>query len=97
MGKKKVPQEPPGDLFGEKGETSEQSFEELLARLEEIVNRMENGGLGLAESLKLFEEGTGLIKRLSAMLGDVREKVLMLVKNENGEQSLDDFTEEDTE
>ena len=97
MGKKKTPQDAPGDLFGERGEPAGQSFEELLARLEEIVNLMEQGGLGLAESLKLFEEGTGLIKRLSAMLGDVREKVLMLVKNENGEQSLEDFTGEDTE
>ena len=32
-------------------------FEKKLARLEEIVQKMEKGDLSLDESMKLFEEG----------------------------------------
>ena len=39
------------------------SFEEALGRLEEIVRHLEKGDLPLNDSLKLYEEGTGLIAR----------------------------------
>ena len=38
------------------------SFEESMARLEEIVTQLEKGEAPLEESLKLFEEGTGLVR-----------------------------------
>ena len=40
-----------------KKKNSEESFESLLDRLEEIVGKMENGGLSLDESMTLYEEG----------------------------------------
>ena len=36
------------------------SFEENMARLEEIVSQLERGDAKLADSLSLFEEGTKL-------------------------------------
>ena len=51
----KKSEESSSGLFGEQQNVSEQTFEELIARLEEIVNQMENGGLGLSESMVLFE------------------------------------------
>ncbi len=85
------------DLFGQTGAQgiNEQDFESLLSRLEEIVKQMESGGMTLSESLKLFEEGSALLKRLTAMLGEVREKVLMLVEGEGGKPELEEYTGED--
>ena len=37
------------------------TFEEKLARLEQIVQAMEKGDVPLEESLKLFQEGTSLV------------------------------------
>ncbi|MFC1512305.1 exodeoxyribonuclease VII small subunit [Candidatus Latescibacterota bacterium] len=96
MGEKKVPEDSSRDLFGGQEGANEQTFEELLTRLEEIVSQMESGGLSLTESMKLFEEGTLHIKQLSAILGEVREKVLMLVNRENGGQDLENYIGENT-
>ena len=41
-----------------------QTFEQEIARLEEIVAALEKGDAPLADSLALFEEGTKLIRLL---------------------------------
>jgi len=43
-------------------------FDEQLEKLKSIVEKMEHGGLSLDESLKLFEQGIGLSKRLLDIL-----------------------------
>ena len=42
------------------------SFEESLARLDEIVRHLEKGDLPLSESQTLFEEGTKQNRKLSS-------------------------------
>lgn len=59
------------------------SFEESLGRLEEIVRHLEKGDLPLSESLKLFEEGSGLLKNCSTMLDEAEQKVVKLKKGED--------------
>ena len=44
------------------------SFEEKLSRLEEIVAALEKGDVPLADSLRLFEEGTKLVNACSTEL-----------------------------
>ena len=44
------------------------TFEDNIARLEEIVTALEKGDAKLADSLKLFEEGTKLVHDCGAML-----------------------------
>ena len=39
------------------------SFEQAMARLEEIVRRLEQGDVPLEEALGLFEEGSRLVKK----------------------------------
>lgn len=56
------------------------SFEQSLQRLEEIVRHLEKGDLPLEQSLGLFEEGTGLIRRCGAMLDEAEQKVVQLRK-----------------
>lgn len=70
-----------------------QSFEENLARLEEIVSEMEGGTAELDKLLSLFEEGVTLIKSCSSALDKAEQKV-RLVK-ETGEVDFKKNPEED--
>ena len=58
----------------------ELSFEQSLSRLDEIVRHLEKGDLPLNDSLSLFEEGTGLIRRCGEMLDEAEQKVVKLKK-----------------
>ena len=60
------------------------SFEQNMARLEEIVSLLEKGEAPLEESLKLFEEGTGLMKQCSALLDKAEQKVTALTAGPDG-------------
>lgn len=68
------------------------SFEKKLTRLEEIVQKMENGELSLDDSLKLFEEGVKLSRDCNKELGEAEQKVKKLVGvDSEGEPVLEDF------
>ena len=51
------------------------SFEANMQRLEQIVRAMERGDVALDESLKLFQEGTELVKNCAKMLDDAQLQV----------------------
>ena len=72
-------------------EKKELSFEEALARLEEIVALLDSGNAPLDQSLALFEEGAGLVKLCSAKLDNVEQRVKILVEGKSGEQVENDF------
>lgn len=61
------------------------SFEEAMQRLEEIVSSMERGEVPLEESLKMFSEGTKLLKQCNTMLDKAEQQVTKLVKTGDGE------------
>ena len=63
----------------------EKSFEEQLARLEEIVSLLERGDAQLKDSLALFEEGTKLVGSCSALLDSAEQQVVKLQKGPDGE------------
>lgn len=60
------------------------SFEDKLSRLEEIVASLEKGDAPLADSLRLFEEGTKLVNACSAELDKAEQQVVKLMKSPNG-------------
>lgn len=60
------------------------TFEQQLARLEEIVAALEKGDAQLADSLKLFEEGTKLIAACSKQLDQAEQQVVKLMKGTDG-------------
>lgn len=55
------------------------NFEAKLKRLEEIVQKMEKGDLGLEESLKLFEEGIKLSRECQNELQSAEAQIEKLV------------------
>jgi len=67
--------------------TEPETFEKSLARLESIVSRLEGGELPLEESLALFEEGIGLVKRCSQRLDEAERRVERLVAAGEGEET----------
>ncbi|MCX8036673.1 MAG: exodeoxyribonuclease VII small subunit [Candidatus Sumerlaeia bacterium] len=72
------------------------SFEKAMARLEEIVQRLESGQASLDETIRLFEEGKRLGQDCRRQLTEVEKKIQKIVEKENGEIALEDFeTDED--
>ena len=61
------------------------SFEESVARLDDIVKHLENGDMPLSESLSMFEEGTKLISACSKILDEAEQKVVKLKKGPDRE------------
>lgn len=55
-------------------EKTEHSFEEDMKRLEEIVQKLEEG-VQLEEALSLYEEGIRLSKKLENRLSEIERKV----------------------
>lgn len=74
--------------------TQEQTFEQALKRLEEIVQQMEQGSVPLADSLKLFEEGTALAAKCSRELDQAELRVVRLMKGPDGEPVEMEFQHE---
>jgi len=71
----------------------EMSFEEALAELEGIVEKLEKGQLSLDESLGLFEKGIKLVKECNAKLKSAQMKVEKLIE-ENEELRTEPFEPE---
>lgn len=69
----------------------EMNFEKALNELEQIVNKLEKGGLSLNESLALFEKGIKLARFLRSELDKAEKKVEILIKNEKGELRTQEF------
>jgi exodeoxyribonuclease VII small subunit len=61
---------------------AKEKFEEALARLEDIVKKMEAGDMTLEESLKAFEEGIKLARLCSRKLDEAERRVEILLKQE---------------
>lgn len=66
------------------------TFEENLARLEEIVAELEAEGLDLDRALKLFEEGVERLRDASASLSSAESRVGELVEEAEGTFSVED-------
>lgn len=61
-----------------------QTFEASMQRLEEIVRQLEQGNVPLEASLKLFQEGTALVKSCTALLDSVEQEIVKLMKTADG-------------
>lgn len=61
-----------------------QTFEQAMARLEDIVRQLEHGDASLEQSMLLFEEGTKLSAQLHQMLQNAEQTVSMLTQREDG-------------
>ena len=74
---------------------AKKTFEENMARLEEIVGKLEKGDAPLSDSLKLFEEGTKLIGQCRTELDKAEQQVVKLMKGPDGAPIESDFLSEE--
>ncbi len=75
-------------------ENNELNFEDALARLEQIVEELESGDLGLESALSAFEEGVSLSRRCSGQLEDAERRIEILV-GEGADLRTEDLDEEE--
>ena len=54
------------------------TFEQALAELERIVRELENGQIGLEESLNHYEKGVSLLKRCYGQLQQAEQRIVLL-------------------
>lgn len=66
-----------------------ESYETMMEKLEDIVDKMDSKELSLDESLKKYEEGIKLCNKLYKVLNEAEGKIKLLT--ESGEK---DFQEE---
>ncbi len=51
------------------------SFEDALTRLEEIVQRIESGDVGLEQAITEYEQGMALVRRCKEVLARAEQRV----------------------
>ena len=57
----------------------EPRFEDDLTDLEEVVKALEDGQVGLEESLALYEKGVALVRRCQVKLSQVEQRIVELL------------------
>jgi exodeoxyribonuclease VII small subunit len=71
------------------------NLEKSLADLESLVEELESGDLPLDKAMKKFEQGIKLTRNCQAALKDAEQKVEILLKGADGDESLEEFGSED--
>lgn len=70
------------------------TFEANMQRLEQIVRAMERGDVPLEESLKLFQEGTDLVRSCGKLLDEAELQVKKVMTAADGSPVLEDMPNE---
>ncbi|MBQ7130568.1 MAG: exodeoxyribonuclease VII small subunit [Oscillospiraceae bacterium] len=70
------------------------TFEASMQRLEQIVRIMERGDAPLEESLKLFQEGTELVRSCGKLLEEAELQVKKIMTAPDGSPVEEDFIDE---
>lgn len=71
------------------------SFEEKLQRIEQIVRILEKGDVPLDESLKLFQEGTELVRNCGTLLDEAQLQVTKILPDTDGAPREEVFDHDD--
>lgn len=70
------------------------TFEQSMTRLEQIVRAMERGEVPLEESLKLFQEGTELVRKCNTLLENAQLQVKNILVSQDGTPKEEEFADE---
>ncbi len=67
------------------------TFEEALGQLEELTRQIEQGEIGLEESITKYEEGMKLVQRCRDVLGKAEHKIEQLQQRADGSLATRDL------
>ena len=70
------------------------TFEQSMQRLEQIVRTLERGDAQLDESLKLFQEGTELVRACGKLLDEAELEIKKIAVAPDGTPVMEDFVDE---
>jgi len=70
------------------------TFEQALAKLEEIVSAIEEGAVPLEQSIDKYAEGVDLVKQCRQILDRAEKKIQLLGKGEGGQLEVTGELEE---
>lgn len=70
------------------------TFEQSMQRLEQIVRAMERGDVPLEESLKLFQEGTELVRSCGKLLDEAQLQIKKIMTAPDGSPVEEAFHDE---
>ena len=82
-------------LISRKLKERQESFEQSLKRLEQIVDDLEQGNVPLDNAILLYEEGVQISKVCLQKLQDAELKIKRLTKSINGEFKLSNESAEE--
>lgn len=68
-------------------------FEQAMERLENTIQKLEDGNLPLEDSLKTYEEGIELVRFCEQKLAEAEGKIKILMKDKSGQKTEMDFNE----
>ena len=71
------------------------TFEQSMQRLEQIVRAMERGDVALDESLKLFQEGTELVRNCGKLLDEAQLQIQKVMTAADGSPVMEEFRDEE--
>ena len=71
--------------------TKKLTFEQSMARLEEIVALLEKGDAPLEEAMTLFEEGAAILRTCTRQLDEAEQKVKLLTAGPDGQPQEEPF------
>jgi exodeoxyribonuclease VII small subunit len=67
------------------------TFEEALTQLEQIAEQIEEGKIGLEESIDKYEQGMALVKQCRAILSKAEQRIQELQERPDGTLEKKDF------
>lgn len=70
-------------------------FEKSMARLEQVVKKLESPDLSLDEAMKLFEEGVTLSRECQKQLEEAEARIEILLKKADGKMAPEPFEPEE--
>lgn len=73
----------------------EDTFDQGVTALEELVGALESGDLPLEQALEAFEKGVGLVRRLNDRLNEVEKKIEILSRSSAGDLVSEAIDEDD--
>ena len=74
--------------------TEKATFETSLKKLEDTVEKLEEGTIPLNEALETFESGVRWSKECKKFLDNASQRIETILKNENGEYEQKEFVPE---
>ena len=72
-------------------QTTTATFESALKKLEETVEKLEEGSIPLDEALTIFESGVRWSRECKKFLETTEQRIETILKNENGEYEQKEF------